>query len=78
VSVTLPDPTDHDDARWEPVDACLLDGERIRAFVALRASFDLGIRDGVDLLPRRVDALWERDPAAFTVPIAGYWDGVYT
>lgn len=68
----------NDDRRWTSVDELLFQGARIPALAAAREQFAWSLAEATERVPRRWQYLVDKNPEAFTVPIEGYWNGVYT
>ena len=67
-----------DDERWAKVDDLLFQGARLPALVAAREAFGWSLQQAIVRVLERWQRLVDTSPQAFTVPIDGYWNGVYT
>ncbi|MFE3106699.1 hypothetical protein ACFXKJ_01900 [Kitasatospora indigofera] len=68
-------PTQQTEQSWSKVDPLIFEGRRIQALIQIRAAFDVGLHDGVDLLRERYETLRAERPENFKVEHDDYWDG---
>lgn len=65
-------------SEWTRIDEHLFRGERIQAIASAAENLGLSVGEAQKAVHEHWTRLTQETPASFKVPLAGYWDGVYS